>query len=128
MADLNYRIKTFNFSTLNINNKMPQINSDFNKKVKFSMSASEMACFVRVFNFLIGEYVENGDDYWKLYTYLRIITEIASADSINSGIINLLEFSIAEHNQLYIKLSESSLKPKFHFLCHYPRIMRRLDH
>jgi len=39
----------------------------------------------------------------------------------------LLTRLIIEHHQLYLKLFNTNLKPKHHYLLHYPYIMRNVD-
>lgn len=40
--------------------------------------------------------------------------------------ISLLEKLINKHHKLYMNLFHDTLKPKYHFLVHYPRILQQL--
>nr|XP_049693403.1 uncharacterized protein LOC126053965 [Helicoverpa armigera] len=87
------------------------------------LSASEMLSFVRYFNLLVGDYVPTDDRYWTLYLTLRNIINLLMSTIFNKEKCNLLQFLISELNELYIKLSNETLKPKFHFLVHYPSMI-----
>ena len=41
----------------------------------------------------------------------------------NKNCIGFLKIFITEHHELYVELLGEKLKPKFHFLLHYPRII-----
>lgn len=119
---LNYRIKTFQY-TLDSKNRPPQISNTFYKKSKLSMSASEMLHFVRYFALVIGDLIPFEDPIWELYLSLREILDIILANFTTASLIDLLETLVSEHHNLYMTLFKGKLKPKFHFMLHYPAIM-----
>lgn len=80
------------------------------------MSSSEMLCLVRYFGLIFGELVPIETTVWKLYIALRKIFEICCARTIQSECSHLLNQIVAEHNILYLLLSGSNHKPKFHIL------------
>jgi len=51
---------------------------------------------------------------------------ILLAKTVSNSSISYLETLIEDHHQTYCKLFEDTLKPKFHLLVHYPRIMRKI--
>ena len=71
---------------------------------------------------IIGNLVPENDDYWNLFLYIRNIGEILNLRYLNRDCIILLKTLISEHHELYVKLLEEALKPKHHFLLHYPMI------
>jgi len=83
------------------------------------MSSSEMLCLVRYFTLIVGELVPIETPVWKLYIALRKIVDICCARTIQPECSYLLNQIVAEHNRLYLLLSGSNLKPKFHILTHY---------
>lgn len=123
---LNNRIETFPYSDLEKSNKpRPLFFSADNtgrSKLKIKQSASEMLCLVRYLGLMIGDLIPPNNMHWKLYILLRKLIGILTSPRLTRGeIVNLREI-IQKHNALYIHLF-GSLKPKMHFLLHYPTIM-----
>lgn len=118
---LNARIRSFNYG--GNTNKPPAIEKDRLKgNATLKMSAAEMLCFVRYFGVMIGDLVPENDEHWKLFLYLRKIFDILLSPRILISHIKYLVYLIEKHHQLYIQLF-GTLKPKYHFLIHYPRIL-----
>lgn len=86
------------------------------------MTASEMTIFVRYFGLFVGNMVSENDPYWHMYLHLYDIFDIFQSRHLASDIVPILQNIVSEHNQLYMKLTGESLKPKHHFLLHYPRL------
>jgi len=94
------------------------------------MSSSEMLCLVRYFGLIVGELIFQtsvlmgiNTEVWKLYLMLRQIIDIFCSRKIQPECSYLLNNIVAEHNRLYLLLSQSTLKPKFHFLTHYGSLL-----
>lgn len=119
---LNHNLKCFNFCN---ENKPPLISEVQVKKKYIMFSASEMKSFIRVFGVLIGEFIPVNDLVWDLYNLLRQICEIVEQNTISLDDASLLKTLIAEHHEIYISCF-GRLKPKHHFLIHYPRIMNTI--
>ena len=92
------------------------------KKLHIKMSASEMLCLVRYFGLIIGDLIPEDDQSWHLYKYLRQILDIVASPQIVRSDAKVLKILIQKHNELYVNLF-GNLKPKFHNLLHYPRIL-----
>lgn len=90
------------------------------------MSASEMLCLVRNFTFIIGDLIELNDEVWGYYLLLLEMTEILTAQTFTNELLEYLENLISEHNENFINVFHEKLKPKFHLLLHYPRIIRKI--
>lgn len=59
--------------------------------------------------------------------FLLILIEILNCSlkfEIDKFCIDSFRFNIEKHNQIYIELFKSTLKPKFHILLHYPEVMQ----
>lgn len=121
---LNNRIKYFNYAYYE-KNKPPTIKSDNLNNGCIVCSSAEMSCLVRNFKFMVGDSVPENDSIWGFYLILLQITEILTSPSISQSLIQLLITLIEEHHSLYISLFQTNLKPKFHFLIHYPRIIKK---
>jgi len=95
------------------------------EKSKLKMTASEMLCFVRMFGVLMGDHVPENDPFWYLYLLLRKIVDIATSKSVCREDGVALQCLVEEHNRLFLQLSKTTWKPKFHHLIHYNRVMLR---
>ncbi|XP_060846105.1 uncharacterized protein LOC132925756 [Rhopalosiphum padi] len=125
LNELNNRICLFNYGTTERKNVPPLIRESNIKKGNIIMSASEMLCLIRYFSLMVGELVPRSSEYWKLYLLLLQITNLCCARKIQKDSSFLLDSLVSEHNKLYLFLSKSTLKPKFHMLTHYGHILRK---
>ena len=123
LETLNFRIINFNYH-MELDNKPPPIPQDFQKKTKLNMSSSEMLCLVRYFCFIIGDLVPKNNAVYKFFLLLRQIVDICVASSLSNDTINYLEWLISEHHFQYKQFFKATLKPKHHYLIHYPYIAR----
>ncbi|KAJ8686257.1 hypothetical protein QAD02_022051 [Eretmocerus hayati] len=125
--DINYvdhRMSTldFGFEQGNIPSK---ISLEYLKKnQKLRMSASKMMFFTRYFSILVDDDIPRDDKPYPLHLKLREIISILTEPILTDAILSEAKVLIIEHNRLYIELF-GKLKPKFHFLLHYDRMMRR---
>ncbi|XP_066595389.1 uncharacterized protein [Prorops nasuta] len=119
---LNNRIQYFDFGNKYSVNKPVSISDAAIKKKLIILSASEMACFVQFFGLFIGDLVPHDNKVWRIWVLLTelICTVMSSSFSIES--LSYLKNVIFEHHSLYLEtFNDSILKPKHHFLLHYPR-------
>lgn len=84
------------------------------------MSAREMWTFIHFLPLMIGDLIPRSNKPWKL---VCLLIQIVLPEN-NSEDIDNLKTLIKEHNALYIKLY-GDLKPKHHFLVHYPSLIRK---
>lgn len=124
LETLNERIKNFDYGPDN-SSKPVTISPDNLKKQNIRQSASEMCTLVRYFGLLVGDLVPENNSVWNLYLLLKQILDLVLSNSLQKGSCELLEVLISEHHQLYLQYSGKSLTPKFHFLLHYPDMIRR---
>lgn len=92
---------------------------------KVKQSASEMLILIRYFALLIEDFVPLGEPIWDLYLTIRKVIDIMLSTSLEENNCTLLETLIGEMNNMYLKYSMNNLQPKFHFLTHYPSIIRK---
>ena len=86
---LNYRMLVFDYSPVYSRNKPPLLNSDFLTKNKLKFSASEMLVFFKCFALIIGDLIQDCEE-WTLYLLLKqIIYIVCKSDSLQSGIANI---------------------------------------
>lgn len=84
--------------------------------------ASQMMTFVRLFPFIIGEFVEPSCDHWSCFLILWDICNIVCAYEVSQDdavqLAWIVEMYLEEFHTLY---SEAPITPKMHFLVHLPR-------
>lgn len=123
---VNNRIESFPLNEKEKSNRPKPIFYSVGKKggqkIKIRQSASKMLCLIRYFGLMIGDLVSAKNRYWKLYLVLREIVGIMTSPKLDRGQIQNLTELIKQHNRQYLHLFEK-LKPKMHFLLHYPTIM-----
>lgn len=90
------------------------------------ISASEMVFLVEHLGILIGDLVPVNNIVWEVFLVLRQIINIIMSSSFTFATIQLLETLISEHHSLYMEVFAEPLKPKHHFIVHYPRLLKRL--
>lgn len=95
--------------------------------IKIKTSASEMLTLVRYFGLIVGYYVPENDvdRTWDLYIILRRLLDKLLTRNVYSDTCEQLKCLVSELNELYTKLTKSSLTPKFHFLTHYPNMFQK---
>lgn len=119
---INKRILCNNYGHLSANKPGPITDGMLIKK-KLKYSASEMYSFTINLSAIIGDLVPRDDECWSLYVILRQILSIVMSDVISEQMCDVLFDLIQVHHQTYIKFF-GDLKPKFHFMVHYPRIQK----
>lgn len=120
---LNSRIQFFKFSKADIGNAMPSIKHEHLKEKQLIMSASEMLSLSVYFGILVGDLVPQLDPAWTFYLILREMIELLLSRSFTLEKTEYLRFIIEEHQELFIKNFNETLKPKYHFLLHYPELI-----
>lgn len=120
---LNDRLRTSDYQLNNISNKPPLILMEEIERKSLKMSANEMYNFTFMFCMLVGDLVSH-DDVWEFVIILKKILDLVSTKTIQKECVSLLEFLVAEHHKMYLKLFKDRLKPKHHFMVHYGTIMR----
>ncbi|XP_066595409.1 uncharacterized protein [Prorops nasuta] len=125
LETLNCRIKFFDIGSKSGVNKPPLIPESLFHKKFLILSASEMLCLVRFLGLIIGDLVPLNNRAWKLWVLLREIICLILSPVISKETCILLQNIIREHHELYLKLFSDKLKPKHHFLLHYPNVIRK---
>jgi hypothetical protein len=117
---LNARVQGYDFEEGC--NRSPVI-SPFKTPNEFvKMKASEMKCLVMNFALMVGDLVaDHNDPIWCFYLCLRQILDIVFASEVCEGQLVLLKTLVAGHHKDYVSLFSDNLKPKHHFMLHYPR-------
>lgn len=127
LSTLNNRLSLFDYSAKELDQKpATEITIDNLKNKKLKMSASEMSCFVNILPFLIGDLVPEDDRVWNFFMNLLKIIDILLMSEIDCSTIQYLKYLITEHHEQYLEYFNDTLKPKHHFMIHYPRIIKSI--
>ena len=123
---LNTKLRAFHYGANKNVNKPPQILESHLKKKCIILSSAEMLNLVMNLNLIIGLSIDEDDDHWQLLLMLQEIIEIVCSTKITAQTPDLLELRITEYLTLLNNKFPNSLKPKHHFIVHYPSIMRKV--
>lgn len=93
---------------------------DGSATIKLKCSGSEMMVFVKYFGLIIGYYVPEDDRVWDLYVLLRKLLDKLMVRSFSKDEIAPLRHLIELFLWTFSDVVKENLKPKFHFLLHYP--------
>jgi len=122
-VELNRRINQFKYLGNDANNKPCEVNP---RAGKLSGHAVQNWCFLRMLPLLIGDKIKSPgeSEVWQLILQLREIVELVCAQTISTGQVAYLRVLIDEY--LYIRkqtFADHPLKPKHHYLNHYPELI-----
>ncbi|XP_011879293.1 PREDICTED: uncharacterized protein LOC105568321, partial [Vollenhovia emeryi] len=124
---LNNRILYFDYGPVESGNAVPQITKEHLIAGKLKFSSSEMLCFVRHFGLMLGDLVPEDVESWHLYLKLKSIVDIVSTPYVNLRSLSYLSILISEQHEMYLTVFPNvTLKPKHHYMLHYPQVMRRV--
>lgn len=123
LEELNEEITSFEFSNIDKSNRPSKV-SQVLRNLKIRQSASQMWCFIRFLPLLVGEKVPVGDPKWEVLLQLRDILFYVCAPVLHTGHTLVLMDLIEEFLQSFLtNFPTESLKPKFHYLLHYPKLI-----
>lgn len=113
---LNVQIKNLNFGSEETYNKPAPIlinRLKDNNENTLKMSASETITYTYFFGIMVGIYIPQDDQFWKLYKKLRKILDIVLSPRIVRSDVEILKNLIDKHHELY-KILVGPLTAKFH--------------
>lgn len=93
---------------------------------RLSGHAAQNWCFLRLLPLLVGDRIKNpcDNEIWQLILQLREIVKHVCAPAITAGQVAYLKVIIEEYIYYRKKLfPDHPLKPKHHYLCHYPELI-----
>ncbi|XP_051947874.1 uncharacterized protein LOC127619140 [Xyrauchen texanus] len=126
---LNYRITSFDYGFSDVHNKPTLITKHYlrNKDGVMKQTAAQMWCLLRLFPLMVGDLVPESNRFWELLLLLLSCMELIFSPSLTVESTIYLKWLIEEHHTLFIELyPHQHLKPKHHFMLHYPRAIRQL--
>ena len=121
---LNEKLQSFAFKQTDYKNKPRTLPNDvIQSNGKVSLSASEAWCLFRLLPLILFDLVLEDNNAWQLYALLSEIFEIVFAPRFEKHILSHLHLLINKFYSSFAAEAPAYLKPKFHFLLHYPRLM-----
>lgn len=118
LEELNEYIKYFDYDVNEKKVKPPQLKSDALNGSKLKMSASQFKCFLQNIPMMIGHKVPDCDEWRYLINAIKIGFWIMKPAYSTDEIGQLREL-ISDNLSEYMRLFDTHLKPKAHFLTHY---------
>lgn len=89
------------------------------------MTARETMTLIHFLPLMIGDLVPENNKVWELLITLVKIIDLILLSEIDEVKLKSLKHLISKHNTLFINIFKEPLKPKFHFLVHYPSAIRK---
>lgn len=119
---LNRRIKQFKYKGSDALTKPSTVHADANK---LTGQAIENWNFLRLLPVLIADKIQNAeDDVWQLTLQLKDIVDMICAQNISVAQVAYLDVIIQEYlESRKLLFPDSLLKPKHHYLRHYPALI-----
>ena len=93
---------------------------------KIGGNATQNWCFLRLLPLFVGDRIKNPleDEVWQLSLQLREVVAIITAPKIHANQVANLKFLLEQCIHLRATLFPSKpLKPKYHYLLHYPELI-----
>nr|XP_054757254.1 uncharacterized protein LOC129263367 [Lytechinus pictus] len=89
-------------------------------------TAAQMWCIMRHFCLMMGDCVEEDNQYWEVILLLIECMDIIFSPVNTVGETRYLTQLIRDHHQMYVEVFEAHLKPKHHFMLHYAKAIREI--
>ena len=85
-----------------------------------------MWCLARLLPLMIGEFVPEDDERWKLFLTLLTIIDYVFAPRTNQQVVSYLAVLIKDHHEEFKRLYPNSpITPKLHNMIHIPEWIER---
>ncbi|XP_028403161.1 uncharacterized protein LOC114525900 [Dendronephthya gigantea] len=126
---LNSRITSFDYATTDSRNKPSSItiNKLQNPDSASGQTASQMWCLIRYLPLMIGDKVPEGHQHLELLLLLLECMDFIFSPQVTTEETFFLKHLIKDHHEHFLDLFPGrTLKPKHHFMTHYPEQMRLL--
>ncbi|XP_055902990.1 uncharacterized protein LOC129939135 [Eupeodes corollae] len=126
LQSLNDRINSFNYGEIEIGNiSLSPITNDNLKNMHLKKTAREMMAFIFYFPLMVADRIPEKDEVWIFFLNFLEIVEILLYFNISNDLIEHLAELIRQYHLDYVRLFNDTLKPKHHFMVHYPLVIRK---
>ena len=118
---LNEVIETFNYDSSDVRNKPSPMSSEM-ASFKIKQTAAQAWCLLCHLPVMIGHRIPVDDSRWHVLLLLLDVVEYCMAPRVDKVMTEFFGYLI-EFFSSYYREYIISMKPKFHYLLHYPRQM-----
>lgn len=125
LEDLNNRKRLFSYGELEINNSSRDLSYKRLESNNLDMTASEIWSFVHFLPLMIGDLIDYSNKHWALLCLLINVLDGCLLSKYSPVQLLKLENDIKDHHNLYVELFGNTLKPKHHFVLHYPTSIKK---
>lgn len=123
--DLNRSIKTFPYKDTDKRNKPKAIAKTCFAKGSIGGNGHENWALIRLLPLMIGHRIPEYDPAWEILMDLKVIVELAVCSSFSEKTLCYMESLINDHKRLLVDtFPDFSIRPKHHFVDHYPHLIR----
>ncbi|KAK9963884.1 hypothetical protein ABG768_005106 [Culter alburnus] len=129
LDQLNNRLTSFDYGFSDGHNKPSAIKPQDlkNPDGAIRQTAAQMWCLLRLLPLMIGDLIPEGEKHWELLLSLLSCMELIFSPALTAEAVIFLQHLIEEHHRLFLELyPDRHLKPKHHFMLHYPGAIRKL--
>lgn len=125
IKDLNERLQTFKYDKHDRGDEKLTISMSELESPRLKLTAKQMMSLCQHFTVLIGDLIPNGDQVWKfLLLFFEMIDDVLCYE-VSDALVNQIKFKIEKINKDFQLLFKKTLTPKFHFLLHYPTVLKQ---
>jgi len=122
LEDLKHCISSWSYGSLDKGNKPVEIAASYGESIK--QNAGRTWCLLRLLPLMVGPKIPADDEHWNFFLSLKDIVEFVFAPRFALGHVLLLRTKIQDHIATFnLLFPDRALKPKQHFMLHYPRYL-----
>ena len=122
---LNRKIVSFPYQHTDKVDKPKPISKNFAGKRTIGGNGHENSTLLRLLPLMIGNTVPEGDGAWTVLMDLKEIVELVLSPTFDDESIQYLQTKIQDHRQILMEVfPEFRLRPKHHYVEHYPDLIR----
>ncbi|XP_064479840.1 uncharacterized protein LOC135393295 [Ornithodoros turicata] len=122
------KISTFPYGFQDKKNKPEPVPKSFiNGHTSLKGTASQKWCLLRLLPLIFGDSLPPKNQDWEVFLLYREICNLCFAPEITEDLVAYLQIKIQDLLCLFVaRYPDIPLKPKLHFLVHYPRFIMEL--
>lgn len=122
---LNTKIQTFPYQHSDRVDKPQLIPKNFASKQSIGGNGHENSTLLRLLPLMLGSKVPEGDDVWNILMDLKEIVQHVLSPGFTEESIQYMQTKICDHRQgLKVVFPDFRLRPKHHYLEHYPEMTK----
>lgn len=125
LESLNQAIKQFPYKFSDKVDQPQIIPGTFASKGTIGGNAHENWALIRLLPLMVGFDIPENDQTWEIVLLLKDILEMTLAFKFTEDSLDFLDAKISEHRHLLVTVfPHFKLRPKHHFIEHYPQLIR----